>query len=225
RRGRASRARPHVRGAARRSVGQRRERRDGRVPAGRRRRARPFPLGPGRGRHRLRPALLGRSRHPRGLRHAGLARARRRGRGREAGLTARIRPAGDPAALQEAAGLVGDGRLVAFPTETVYGLGASALDAAAVARVFEAKGRPSFDPLIVHLVDAGDVSRVAVTGRQQARMDALALRFWPGPLTLVLPKAVALPHIVTAGLETAAVRVPDHDPARALIPPAGTPIA
>jgi L-threonylcarbamoyladenylate synthase len=114
---------------------------------------------------------------------------------------------------------------VAFPTETVYGLGANALDAAAVARVFEAKGRPSFDPLIVHLADAGELSRVAAAGTRQPRVDALARRFWPGPLTLVLPKAAALPEIVTAGLDSAGIRVPGHDAARALIAAAGTPIA
>jgi L-threonylcarbamoyladenylate synthase len=112
---------------------------------------------------------------------------------------------------------------VAFPTETVYGLGANALDAAAVARIFEAKARPSFDPLIVHVTDAGQAARVAVT--DDPLFAVLAGRFWPGPLTLVLPKRPALPDLVTAGLPTVGVRVPAHAMARALIAAAGVPVA
>jgi L-threonylcarbamoyladenylate synthase len=112
---------------------------------------------------------------------------------------------------------------VAFPTETVYGLGANALDAAAVARVFEAKGRPEFDPLIVHLPEARDVSRVAFT--TDPRFALLAERFWPGPLTLVVPKRPELPELVTAGLPAVGVRVPGHALARALIAAAGVPVA
>ena len=115
------------------------------------------------------------------------------------------------------------GRLVAFPTETVYGLGANALDSQAVARVFEAKGRPATDPLIVHLVSADDLRRVARDVPQVAY--ALARAFWPGPLTLVLPKHSAIPDDVTAGLRTVAVRVPAHSVALALLRASGAPIA
>jgi L-threonylcarbamoyladenylate synthase len=112
---------------------------------------------------------------------------------------------------------------VAFPTETVYGLGANAFDPRAVARVFEVKARPSFDPLIAHLAEVEGVSRVAVGA--DPRVARLAARFWPGPLTLVLPRQPSLPDLVTAGLDTVGVRVPDHPAARALILEAGTPLA
>ena len=112
---------------------------------------------------------------------------------------------------------------MAFPTETVYGLGANAFDARAVARVFEVKARPSFDPLIVHLAEAASLDWVAVA--DDARIEALAARFWPGPLTLVLRRRPELPDIVTAGLDTVGVRVPAHPAARALIAAAGTPLA
>ncbi len=116
-----------------------------------------------------------------------------------------------------------DGRLVAFPTETVYGLGAHALDAGAVARVFEAKQRPAFDPLIVHLDDATRLT--AVTTDLPPTALALAERFWPGPLTLVLPKGDVVPPIVTSGLDTVAVRVPDHPVAHDLLARVGLPVA
>lgn len=138
----------------------------------------------------------------------------------------RILPGHDPAAITEAAGRIRAGEPVAFPTETVYGLGANALDPVAAARIFEIKGRPAFDPLIVHLADPADLPTVV---RPEAladpRVQALAERFWPGPLTLVLPKREAVPGIVTAGLETVGVRVPDHPVAIALIRAAATPIA
>jgi L-threonylcarbamoyladenylate synthase len=111
---------------------------------------------------------------------------------------------------------------VAFPTETVYGLGADALNARAVARVFEVKARPSFDPLIVHLPEAAHLPRVAVP---DPRAEILSERFWPGPLSLVLPRRPVVPDLVTAGLESVAVRVPDHAGARALLRAAGTPVA
>jgi L-threonylcarbamoyladenylate synthase len=111
---------------------------------------------------------------------------------------------------------------VAFPTETVYGLGADALNARAVARVFEVKARPSFDPLIVHLPEAAHLPRVAVP---DPRAEILSERFWPGPLSLVLPRRPVVPDLVTAGLESVAVRVPDHAGARALLRGAGTPVA
>jgi L-threonylcarbamoyladenylate synthase len=127
------------------------------------------------------------------------------------------------AAITRAADLLRRGGLVAFPTETVYGLGASALDPAAVARIFTAKGRPSNNPLIVHLAGAGEVARVAADWPEAAAL--LAQRFWPGPLTLVLPRGPAVPDAVTAGGPTVAVRVPAHPVARALLVAAGVPLA
>jgi L-threonylcarbamoyladenylate synthase len=129
----------------------------------------------------------------------------------------------DPAVLEAAAALLRAGRLVAFPTETVYGLGAHARDAAAVERIFAAKGRPSFDPLIVHVADA-EAARALVTHWPEAA-DRLAAAFWPGPLTLVLPKRADIPDVVTAGLPSVAVRVPAHPVARALLHAAGIPLA
>ncbi len=138
-------------------------------------------------------------------------------------MSARVLPASDPAAIVEAAAVIRQGGLVAFPTETVYGLGANAFDARAVARVFEAKARPSFDPLIVHLASAADLPRVAEAG--DPWVPQLAARFWPGPLTLVLRRRDELPEIVTSGLDTVGVRVPAHRAAHALLLEAGTPIA
>ncbi|MFL5340352.1 MAG: L-threonylcarbamoyladenylate synthase [Gemmataceae bacterium] len=129
----------------------------------------------------------------------------------------------DAAALAEAAAVLRAGGLVAFPTETVYGLGANALDAAAVARIFAAKGRPANNPIIVHIADFADLPRVVANWPDAARR--LAERFWPGPLTLVLPRAAAVPDIVTAGGPTVAVRMPAHPVALALIRAAGVPLA
>ena len=129
----------------------------------------------------------------------------------------------DDAAVLRAAEVIRAGGLVAFPTETVYGLGADALSEAAVARIFAAKDRPRGNPLIVHLADAASLAAVAVRVPPRAR--EVAARFWPGPLTLVLPRAPAVPLITTGGLETVAVRVPAHPVARALIEAAGRPIA
>lgn len=129
----------------------------------------------------------------------------------------------DPGAVARAAEILRSGGLVAFPTETVYGLGANALDAAAVRRIFAAKGRPPEDPLIVHLAAAEDLDRVARDVPELAR--ELARRLWPGPLTLVLPKRPEIPPEVTAGLPTVAVRVPAHPVAQALIGAAGIPVA
>jgi L-threonylcarbamoyladenylate synthase len=129
----------------------------------------------------------------------------------------------DPTIIARAAELLRGGRLVAFPTETVYGLGANALDASAVARIYEAKGRPKYNPIIVHLADMSQVPTVAAGWNDTA--DRLARAFWPGPLTLVLPKTDAVPESVTAGLPTVAVRVPEHPVARALLSAAGIPVA
>jgi L-threonylcarbamoyladenylate synthase len=129
----------------------------------------------------------------------------------------------DEDAIARAAAIIRNGGLVAFPTETVYGLGAHALDRNAVRRIFHAKGRPSTDPLIVH-VPAFDA--LAPLTRDVPQLAAtLASRFWPGPLTMVLPKSSLVPDEVTAGLGTVAVRVPAHPVARALILSAGVPIA
>ena len=129
--------------------------------------------------------------------------------------------------VERAAGLIRAGKLVAFPTETVYGLGANALDAAAVERIFEAKGRPRTIPLIVH-VDSVEMAR-SLASRWPDAAETLARRYWPGPLTLVVPKRQeqepCIPDIVTAGLPTVALRMPAHPLALALIRAAGVPIA
>ncbi|MCM0675608.1 L-threonylcarbamoyladenylate synthase [Micromonospora phytophila] len=125
--------------------------------------------------------------------------------------------------IAEAAAVLRDGGLVAFPTETVYGLGANALDARAAARIFEAKARPSFDPLITHLAEAAELEKLV--GVVPPAVAALAARFWPGPLTLIVDRPASIPPIVTSGLETMAVRVPDNAHARALIAEAGVPVA
>jgi L-threonylcarbamoyladenylate synthase len=138
----------------------------------------------------------------------------------------RVLPGDDEASLQEAAAAIRAGEPVAFPTETVYGLGANALDAEAVARVFAAKERPSFDPLIVHLADAEGIRDLALAADvADPRVRALAAACWPGPLTIVLRKRSLVPGIVTAGLETVGLRVPDHPVALRLIEAAGVPIA
>lgn len=128
----------------------------------------------------------------------------------------------DPAAIREASDLIRAGKLVAFPTETVYGLGAAALDPRAVRRIFEAKGRPTTNPLIVHVADTAQARAVAAAW--PAAADRLAAAFWPGPLTVVVLKAEGVPDGVTGGGPTVAVRCPAHPVARALIEAAG-PIA
>src|SRR6185503_15618034 len=125
--------------------------------------------------------------------------------------------------LQKAAQIIHDGGLVAFPTETVYGLGADALNTFAVAAIFEAKNRPQFDPLIVHVADLGQ-AEILVTSFPSKAIK-LAEKFWPGPLTLVLPKSDMVPDIVTSSLKGVAIRVPNHPIALALIREAGRPIA
>ncbi len=129
----------------------------------------------------------------------------------------------DSAAIAEAARALARGGLVAFPTETVYGLGADAANAGAVARLYDAKGRPAFNPLIAHVADI-------VTARKLARFDAAAERlaeaFWPGPLTLVLPRSSDCPvaELATAGLDSIAVRVPDHPVASDILAACGRPV-
>ena len=129
--------------------------------------------------------------------------------------------------VERAAALIRAGKLVAFPTETVYGLGANALDAAAVERIFDAKGRPRTSPLIVH-VNSVEMAR-GLAARWPDAAETLARRYWPGPLTLVVPKRIggqaSIPDIVTAGLPTVALRMPAHPLALALIRAAGVPIA
>ncbi len=126
-------------------------------------------------------------------------------------------------ALARAVDIIRSGGLVAFPTETVYGLGANALDADAVARIYEAKGRPFASPLIIHVVDELMARSLSSDWPEAAKK--LAERFWPGPLTLVVKKAPILPEMVTAGLDSVGVRVPAHPVALALIRKAGVPIA
>ncbi|WP_166821566.1 L-threonylcarbamoyladenylate synthase [Thalassoroseus pseudoceratinae] len=125
--------------------------------------------------------------------------------------------------VERAAQLLANGGVVAFGTETVYGLGADALNPHAVSRVFAVKERPKFDPLIVHLADYEQLSTVADV--ENSLVEQLAAVFWPGPLTLVLPKKPNVPDLVTSGLPTVAVRIPEHPQARALIAAAGKPIA
>jgi L-threonylcarbamoyladenylate synthase len=129
----------------------------------------------------------------------------------------------DGPAITQAARVLRAGGLVAFPTETVYGLGADATNGAAVARLYAAKGRPTFNPLIVHVADRTAAQRL---GKFDAAAAALAEAFWPGPLTLVLPKTHDCPvaELATAGLETIALRVPDHPVAQALIVATGRPL-
>jgi L-threonylcarbamoyladenylate synthase len=129
----------------------------------------------------------------------------------------------EPHIIEQAARVVRDGGLVAFPTETVYGLGADALNASATARIFEAKGRPETDPLIVHIDSIEQLARVAVDIPQLAYNLAHAL--WPGPLTLVLSRHPDVARNVSAGRNSVAVRMPDHPVARALIAASGVPIA
>ena len=138
-------------------------------------------------------------------------------------LKGAIRSGADCESIRLAGRIIKTGGLVAFPTETVYGLGCDAMNAEAAAKVFEAKQRPQFDPLIVHIADSKQLNVVigSLPILGQRLMDA----FWPGPLTLVLSKQPAIPDLVTAGLSTVAVRMPNHPVAQALIREAGTPIA
>jgi len=125
--------------------------------------------------------------------------------------------------VERAARALREGRLVVFPTETVYGLGADALDPQAVARIFAAKGRPADNPLIVHVADTAAARRLAASWPEAA--ERLAEAFWPGPLTLVVPKGAHVPDITTGGLDSVALRVPAHPVAHALLAAAGVPVA
>ncbi|HEX4824740.1 MAG TPA: L-threonylcarbamoyladenylate synthase [Candidatus Polarisedimenticolaceae bacterium] len=142
--------------------------------------------------------------------------------------------------VRRAADALRRGELIGLPTETVYGLAANAFDAAAVARIFAAKERPSFDPLIVHVVrpegplerevlgGLEDIGVVSVKGLPQLareRADVLLRKFWPGPLTLVLPRGKKIPDLVTSGLDTVAIRMPSHPVAQALLKAAEIPLA
>lgn len=124
--------------------------------------------------------------------------------------------------LPEAAQILKNGGLVAFPTETVYGLGGNALDASAAEKIYRAKGRPSDNPLIVHLANAAEAEQYCHT---DAVFERLAALFMPGPLTVILPKRENIPSTVTGGLDSVAIRVPGHDMAHRLIALAGVPIA
>lgn len=125
--------------------------------------------------------------------------------------------------IQSAANIIKSGGLVAFPTETVYGLGADALNPNAVAKIFIEKERPSFDPLIVHISNIKEIKRL--TQQYDSRVDILAEMFWPGPLTIVLPKSDIVPDIVTSGLPTVGIRMPRNKIALDLIKASGCPIA
>jgi L-threonylcarbamoyladenylate synthase len=140
----------------------------------------------------------------------------------DAGLKTPILPAGE-AAVAAAARVLAQGGLVAFPTETVYGLGADATDAAAIARLYQAKGRPAFNPLIAHVGDLDDARKI---GRFDAAAELLAEAFWPGPLTLVLPRSAecAVADLATAGLDTVAIRRPAHPRARDILRAFGRPV-
>ena len=134
--------------------------------------------------------------------------------------------AGKPEDIFRAAGLLRSGGTVAFATETVYGLGANALSEAAVAKIFEAKQRPSWDPLIVHLGSPAEIASIThVQGELKRRVDLLTAAFWPGPLTLLLPRNASVPSVVTAGRPLVGVRVPSHPAALALLRAVALPIA
>ncbi len=128
----------------------------------------------------------------------------------------------DPALL-EAARILRRGGLVAFPTETVYGLGANALDDGAVEKIFAAKQRPHWDPVIVHVADVASARGLTLVWPESA--ERLAGAFWPGPLTMLLPRAPGIPDVCTAGREKVGLRLPSHPVARALIAAAGVPVA
>ena len=134
-----------------------------------------------------------------------------------------LRPSEDATALEQAGALLRAGEVVGIPTETVYGLAANALDPMAVARIFEAKGRPQDNPLIVHIADLESVKDIATEFPLEAQ--ALADAFWPGPLTIILPKQDKIPMVTSGGLNTIGIRFPSHPMAQAIIRAAGIPLA
>ena len=134
-----------------------------------------------------------------------------------------LNPVKNPDALGQAAALLRAGEVVGMPTETVYGLAANALNPDAVKKIFEAKGRPQDNPLIVHIADVEQLQGLVRTVPETARQ--LAAAFWPGPLTMILPKADCIPDVVSAGLDTVGIRLPSHPVARALIRECGLPLA
>ena len=129
----------------------------------------------------------------------------------------------DENSIEQVGEILRGGGLVAIPTETVYGLAANALDGNAVKRIFEAKGRPSDNPLIVHISDFSQIYELVKEVPKEA--EALRDAFWPGPLTIILPKSDIIPNEVSAGLSTVAVRLPSHPVARAIIDAAKVPLA
>lgn len=132
-------------------------------------------------------------------------------------------PTDDSSAIEKAADLLRQGELVAIPTETVYGLAANALDPVAVKKIYEAKGRPQDNPMIVHITSPQALWELTEHIPDSAKK--LAEAFWPGPLTMILPRGRLVPDVVTAGMDTVAVRAPDHPVARAVIDAAGVPLA
>ena len=124
-----------------------------------------------------------------------------------------------------AAAILKNGGVVGIPTETVYGLAADALNGAAVAKIFEAKGRPMDNPLIVHIADFADIRRFGLVEEIPESAEKLAKAFWPGPLTMIMKRTDAVPHEVSAGLDTVAIRFPSHPVAQAIIRAANTPLA
>lgn len=137
-------------------------------------------------------------------------------------MDTRVLPAGKEE-IMEAGKLLSSGEIVAIPTETVYGLAANAFDGKAVAKVFEAKGRPQDNPLIVHVSDISQVEKLVSVFPEKAKI--LAQRFWPGPLTMIMPKSELIPDEVTCGLDTVAIRFPSHKTAQKIIDAAGVPLA
>lgn len=134
-----------------------------------------------------------------------------------------LRPSEEPAAIEEAGALLRAGEVVGIPTETVYGLAADALNPQAVKRIFEAKGRPQDNPLIVHIADLSMVREIATEFPPEAQK--LADAFWPGPLTIILPKQDKIPIVTSGGLNTVGIRFPVHPMAQAIIRAAGVPLA
>jgi L-threonylcarbamoyladenylate synthase len=129
----------------------------------------------------------------------------------------------DEASIEEAAALIRAGQVVSIPTETVYGLGANAFDEEAVRRIFKAKGRPSDNPLIVHVSDFDEIAPLVTEIPPLAKK--CAEHFWAGPLTMIMPKSDKIPHTTSGGLETVGIRMPSNTAARAIIKASGCPIA